>query len=159
LDSLIDYLMQNHDELLYGIAGLSLVVELGIIGLSGPLLFFSIGCVGTGLLVTFGVLQGWEVEVLSVGILSGLSALLLWRPLKQLQGGKIVQDTSSDMIGQVVPVSEPVTENGGKVRHSGINWNARLDDNAQVTSLESGCRVRITAVDGNVLIVDQNHKS
>lgn len=154
MDSLIDYLLQNHDQLLYVIAALSLVVELGVIGLSGPLLFFSLGCAATGLLVSLGVLQGWEVEVLSVGLLSGLSALILWKPLRHFQGSKLVQDTSSDMIGQIVPVSEIVTLNGGKVRHSGIDWNARLSDSAKVETIDAGQRVKIVAVEGNVLIVE-----
>ncbi len=155
IEGIFDYLLQNHDELLYLIAGLSLVIELGIIGLSGPLLFFSIGCIITGLLVTFGVINSWELEVLFVGLFTVLSAMGLWKPLRRFQGAAPVQDTSSDMIGQVVPVSETVTVNGGKIRHSGINWNARLDDSASVPSLTSGSRAKITAVDGNIIIVNE----
>ncbi|NQZ50698.1 MAG: NfeD family protein [Moritella sp.] len=154
MDSLIDYLQNNHDQLLYVIGAITLVVELGVIGLSGPLLFFSLGCLATGLLVNLGVIAGWEIEVLSVGLLTAFSALLLWKPLKHFQGDKFVPDTSSDMIGQTVPVSEIVTINGGKVRHSGINWNARLSDSATVEALDTGLRVKIVAVDGNILIVE-----
>lgn len=154
MDTLISYLQSNHDQLLYVIGAIALVVELSVIGLSGPLLFFGLGCLLTGLLVSLGIIQGWELEVLSVGLLSAVSALLLWKPLKSFQGHKVVQDTSSDMIGQTVPVSEPVTINGGKVRHSGINWNARLSDTAQVDVIESGIRAKIVAVDGNILIIE-----
>jgi len=154
MDTLIDYLQNNHDQLLYVIGAITLVVELGVIGLSGPLLFFSLGCLTTGLLVNLGVIAGWELEVLSVGLLTATSALLLWKPLKHFQGDKFVQDTSSDMIGQTVPVSEAVTINGGKVRHSGINWNARLSDTAKVEIIDAGVRAKIVAVDGNVLIIE-----
>ncbi|KXO13380.1 putative activity regulator of membrane protease YbbK [Moritella sp. JT01] len=154
MDSLIDYLQNNHDQLLYVIGAIALVVELGVIGLSGPLLFFSLGCLATGLLVNLSVIAGWELEVLSVGLLTATSTLLLWKPLKHFQGDKFVPDTSSDMIGQMVPVSEPVTINGGKVRHSGINWNARLSESAAVEIREVGLRVKIVAVDGTILIIE-----
>lgn len=154
MDSLIDYLQSNHDQLLYVIGAIGLVVELSVMGLSGPLLFFSIGCLVTGLLVSIGAISSWEFEVLAVGILSAVSAILLWKPLKHFQGHKVVQDTSSDMIGQVVPVSEAVTANGGKVRHSGINWNARLSDTATVDIIDAGTRAKIVAVDGNILIME-----
>jgi hypothetical protein len=82
-----------------------------------------------------------------------VSALLLWKPFKQLQGPSKVSDSSSDMIGQIVPVSEQVTRNGGSVRHSGINWQARLDPSSNIDALASGERVEICAVEGNVMIV------
>lgn len=154
MDTLIDYLQNNHDQLLYVVGAIALIIELSVTGLSGPLLFFGLSCLLSGLLVSIGVIQGWELEVLSVGLLSGVVALLLWKPLNQFQGNRAVQDTSSDMIGQTVPVSEAVTINGGKVRHSGINWNARLSESATVSSLDVGLRVKIVAVDGNVLIVE-----
>lgn len=155
MDSLVDYFLQNHDKLLYLLAGLSLVVELAMLGLSGPLLFFAIACAITGGLVSVGAITAWEFEVLSVGVLSTLTAVLLWKPLKKFQGPDNVSDGSSDMIGQVVPVSQEVTSNGGSIRHSGINWQARLDQNAKVESLSKDTRVTITAVSGNVMIVDE----
>ncbi len=57
------------------------------------------------------------------------------------------------MIGQIVPVSEQVTRNGGSIRHSGINWQARLDARSNVDAVDSGERVEICAVEGNVMIV------
>jgi membrane protein implicated in regulation of membrane protease activity len=153
MEQLVDNFAQNHDKLLYALAGIILVIELTILGLGGPLLFIGIACAITGVLVTIGVLSSWETEVLSVGILSLVIAMTLWKPLKQLQGPRKVSDSSSDMIGQVVPVSEQVTRNGGSVRHSGINWQARLDSSSPVDALASGERVEICGVEGNVMIV------
>jgi membrane protein implicated in regulation of membrane protease activity len=154
MDALVEYFLNNHDKLFFAIAGASLVIELTIMGLSGVLLFFSIACAITGILISTGIITHWEFEILSVGLLSVLSALILWKPLKRFQGSKTtVSDSSSDMIGQIVPVADEVTENGGTIRHSGINWQARLDNNSTVKPLESGKRVEISAVDGNVMIV------
>ena len=41
-------MLNNHDKILYVIAAISLLVELTMIGLSGPLLFFAIGCFSRG---------------------------------------------------------------------------------------------------------------
>jgi membrane protein implicated in regulation of membrane protease activity len=153
MEQLVDYFAQNHDKLLYTLAGIILVVELTVLGLGGPLLFIGIACAITGVFVTLGFLSSWQTEILSVGILSLAIAMILWKPLKKLQGPRKVSDSSSDMIGQVVPVSEQVTRNGGSVRHSGINWQARLDTSSLVAVLDSGERVEICAVEGNVMIV------
>jgi len=155
MESLIEYFAQNHDKLLYLLAGLSLVLEMTVLGLSGPMLFFSIACGITGMMASFGLVSSWEYEVLSVGVLSVVSAVVLWKPLKGLQGVGRVSDGSSDMIGQIVPVSEDVTAHGGSIRHSGINWQARLHSSVEVETIKSGLRVEICAVDGNVMIVKE----
>lgn len=153
MEPILDYLFSNHDKLLYLIAGVSLLIELTLIGLSGPLLFFGIGCALTGILVSFNLISTWEVELLFVGIFTLLTSVIMWGPLKKFQGsGKIVDD-SSDMIGQTVKVSELVTASGGKVRHSGIDWSARLSEESQTDQLETGVLVKICAIDGNILIV------
>ncbi|WP_028866102.1 NfeD family protein [Psychromonas aquimarina] len=155
MDSILEYLFNNHDKLLYGLAGICLLVELTVIGLSGPLLFIAIGSALTGALVSLGLISTWEMELLFVGLFSFLSALILWKPLKHFQGAKAVADNSSDMIGQIVPVSETVTINGGSIRFSGINWNARLADDASVESITAGTRAMITGMDGNTAVIDQ----
>lgn len=156
MDLIIDYLFNNHDKLLYSIAAIALLVELGLIGLSGPLLFFAIGCALTGLLVSLNLISTWEIEVLFVGIFTFASALILWKPLKQFQGSKKVADNSSDMIGQIVPVSEDVTKVSGFIRHSGINWTARLDQHCNVEEIRAGKFALITAINGNIILIDEN---
>lgn len=153
MDTIIDYLFNNHDKLLYLLAGISLLVELTLIGLSGPLLFFASGCALTGVLVSFNLISTWEIELLFVSIFTLLSSLVMWKPLKRFQGSGNVSDNSSDMIGQIVPVSDTVTHYGGNVRHSGLNWSARLSDESTSESVATGERVEICAVDGNILIV------
>lgn len=153
METVIDYLFSNHDKLLYLIAGASLIIELTLIGLSGPLLFFAIGCALTGALVSLNLISTWEIELLFVGIFTLLSSLIMWGPLKQFQGTGKVSDTSSDMIGQTVNVSDTVTASGGTVRHSGIDWTARLSESSDVKSIASGQAVKIVAVDGNILII------
>ena len=147
----IQHFSEHHDQLLYLIAGLSFIVELSIMGLSGPLLFFGIACFLTGLLVSAGLVSGWEAEAFVIGGLTGATALMLWKPLKRFQNTGGGPDTSSDMIGQQVPTSSEINFNGGSIRHSGINWNARLDPDCGVDSIPNETRCVISGVDGNIL--------
>jgi len=78
---IFQYFSENHASLLFLLAGIAFVIELAIMGLSGFVLFFAIGCFITGLLTYAGVLTSWESEVFAVGALSCISALILWKPI------------------------------------------------------------------------------
>ncbi len=153
MDTLIDYLFYNHDKLLYIIAGISLLIELTLIGLSGPLLFFAIGCALTAVLISLNMISSWEMELLFVGLFTLMASLVMWKPLKRFQGNGTVHDNSSDMIGRTVAVSETLNKHGGYIRFSGINWSARLDQDSSSASIAIGELVTIYAVDGNVMII------
>jgi len=149
----MEYFLENHDHLWYLIAGLSFVIELSIMGLSGPLLFFAIATVITGILVSLGMIDGWKVEILAVGLISAVSALILWQPLKRLQNSKISTDNSSDMIGLQVPASTDITATSGTIRYSGINWSAILAKNSDVDMIHESNQCKIVAIKGNTMFV------
>lgn len=152
MSGLFEYFSQNQDHLLYTIAGICLVLELSVLGMSGPLLFLALSCLLTGLMVTFGIISGWEMEVLSVGVLAALSAVLLWKHLKKFQNSGGGRDTSSDMIGKLLPVTQLITRDQGKVSYSGIDWQARLDA-AYAEPVAVGSRAHVVAVQGSLLLV------
>jgi membrane protein implicated in regulation of membrane protease activity len=149
--SIIDYFVQNPAHLFYTITGLCLVLELGVLGMSGPLLFVALGSLLTALLISLGIIHGWQMAILSLGLLTAVSALLLWKPFKRFQNAAVPLDTSSDMIGRVLPVAQTVTRDQGAVSYSGIEWQARLDKTTD--SVVVGNRVRVVAVDGSLLLV------
>ena len=149
----MQYFIENPDHLWFLIAGLSFVIELSIMGMGGPLLFFAAATFITGLLVSLGVISGWEAEVFAVGVLTAIIAAFLWKPFKRFQNSGGKADTSSDMIGLNVPASAEITANGGSIRYSGINWNARLDQDSGCESIAADIRCTITGVDGNVMLV------
>lgn len=149
--SIVDYFSQHQDHLLYSIAGLCLILELSVLGMSGPLLFLALGSLLTGFMVSLGLIGGWEMELLSVGVLTVLGAALLWKPLKRFQNAGVGRDTSSDMIGKVLPVAQIVNCDQGTVSYSGIEWQARLESAGE--SVPVGDRVRVVAVDGALLLV------
>ncbi|MCK5818774.1 MAG: NfeD family protein [Psychromonas sp.] len=154
---MFDYFSQNHDTLLYSIAGCALIIELTLTGLSGALLFFAIGSALTAILISLNIISSWEVEIVFVALLSLASAVFLWKPLKKFQGKRHVVDNSSDLIGHIVIVCEDITLTAGSVRYSGINWTARLDKNNNEQLIKKGSRVKIVAVNGNILLVGSIH--
>jgi membrane protein implicated in regulation of membrane protease activity len=147
------YISANHAHLFYVIAGLSFLVELTVMGLSGPLLFFAIASFVTAILISMGLISGWEAEIFTLGVLTAIIALLLWKPLKRFQNCSDGSDNSSDMIGRQVPVSKTVNLAEGSIRYSGIDWSSRLDEGAGVESINEGMQCIITSVDGNIMLV------
>ena len=150
---LLQYISDHHAQLYYLIAGISFVLELAVMGLGGPLLFFAIGCFVTAIFTSFGLISGWESEMFCIGVLTGLTALLLWRTLEKFQNSGGGPDDSSDMIGQKVPCVGTITKITGTIRYSGINWNARLDLESEIEDIPEGSQCVISGVDGNVMIV------
>jgi len=151
---IIQYFSDNHASLLFLLAGIAFVIELAIMGLSGFVLFFAIGCFLTGLLTYTGVLTGWEGEVFSVGAIGCISALLLWKPLKRFQSKEVPTDNSSDLIGREVTCKADINRTEGVVRHSGIDWQARSNPLDNSSSIKQGELCRIVKIDGTILIVD-----
>lgn len=149
----MEYFLENPDHLWYLIAGVSFVMELSIMGLSGPLLFFAIASLITGVLVSFDVINGWQSEILTVGLLTAFVAAILWKPLKSLQNSKGKTDNSSDMIGLKVLASSNITDTTGSIRYSGINWQARLADDIGVESISAESQCEIVAITGNIMLV------
>ena len=151
--SLIEYIAGHHAEVFYFIAGISLIVELTITGLSGPLLFVAFASLLTGLSIDLGLISGWETEIFVLGVLSAVITLVLWKPFKNFQNDSDGSDSSSDMIGKQVPASAEITASSGSIRYSGINWNSRLVEGVS-TPIAEGQNCIITAVNGNIMIVE-----
>jgi membrane protein implicated in regulation of membrane protease activity len=149
----MEYFLENPAHLWYFIAGISFVVELSIMGLSGPLLFFAIASLATGTLVSIGIVDGRQSEVLAVGVLTAIIAAILWKPLKSLQNSKEKTDNSSDMVGLKVIASEDITATAGSIRYSGINWQARLAEDIRVELISVQSQCEIVAIMGNIMLV------
>jgi len=148
-----NYFSENNAQLFYLIAGVSFIIELAVLGMSGPLLFFAIASVFTGLLVHFNLLMTWESQVFSLGILTALITFFAWKPLKQFQNSGGGSDTSSDMIGKKVPSSSEITHEKGSIRFSGIDWTARLSSESEEHTVKPDTPCIIVAVEGNVMLV------
>jgi len=149
----MEYFLENPAHLWYLIAGISFVIELSIMGLSGPLLFFAIASLTTGILVNVGFIDGWQSALLTVGLLTAVVAAILWKPLKSLQNTKDKTDNSSDMVGLSVLASTEINATSGTIRYSGIDWQARLAEEANGKSISAESQCQIVAITGNIMLV------
>jgi inner membrane protein len=148
----IDYLAQHQDYFFYALAGICLLIELGLLGISGPLLFVALGSLLTGIFISLGLIHAFSVAVVIFAGLSVASAALLWAPLKKLQNKEVGPETSSDMVGKILPVTARITQADGRVTYSGIEWLARLDSSSS-EAIEVESRAEVTSVDGTILVV------
>ena len=152
---IMQYLLDNHDQAFYLIGGVSLVIELALLGLGGPLLFFGLAAFITGALSGLGVISGWESEIFTLGISTAILALVLWKPLKNFQNSGGGPDTSSDMIGLKVPAASDINQRSGKIRYSGVDWNARLSNDAGVEIIVAKELCVIVGVKGTTMLVER----
>lgn len=116
----------------------------------GVFLFGGLGALTTGLLMTYAVLPvTWTAGISCTGISSSVIALLLWQPLKKLQGDRQPEkDNSSDLIGHEFVVDSDITVNNpGTTNYSGISWKVEIDKHADVDTIQAGQRVSVTSVE------------
>lgn len=116
---------------------------------SGVLLFGSFGALIAGALFWMGLLpQSWLVGIAVFTSGSVLSALLLWKPLKNMQSGKRMgQDRSSDLIGHEFRLETELSSNTtATTRYSGVDWRVELDDKEKGVSLSTGTKVKVSKV-------------
>jgi len=148
----IEYFSLHQDYFFYALAGICLLLELGLLGISGPLLFVALGSLLTGVFISLGLIHAFSIAVVIFAGLSVASAALLWGPLKRLQNKEVGPETSSDMVGKILPVTARITQADGRVAYSGIEWMARLDSSSS-DAIEVENRAEVTSVDGTILVV------
>ena len=156
----VEYLNQHQSEF-WIVSGFAiLILEITLLGLAtGVLLFVGLGALATGLLMQFGILpETWLAGLSGFGISSGVITVLLWRPLKRLQGGKAPrQDRSSDLIGLEFVLAQNIDKQmPGKTRYSGVDWRVEIAPDTDTLSIAAGQRVVVTSVDAGVFRVKQS---
>lgn len=149
---MIEFFAQHHDYLFYALAGICLLIELSLLGMSGPLLFVALGSVLTGICISVGLIHSFSVAIVLLAGLSVASAALLWGPLKKMQNKEVGPEVSSDMVGKILLVTARVTHLDGRVSYSGVEWLARLDSSSN-EPVEAENQVQVTSVDGTILLV------
>jgi membrane protein implicated in regulation of membrane protease activity len=126
-------------------AGLALLlIEVVVLGFSTFVLFFvGLAALVAGGLMAVGVLPDSMLSAFSsVGVLTALLAMLLWRPLKSMQSDVENNKVTSDLVGHSFILNEAVsmTQNPA-YRYSGIDWNLSSEQ-----ELSAGTLVEVTGV-------------
>lgn len=148
------------DAFLFDPATLSLVVGLALLGFDiiviglSPVMFVALGALATSAAL---FVSGWRPGLLETAALAAaLSvaiALLGKRPLERFQNADVQDDQSSDLIGRELTTTHEVTKQGGRLRWSGLDWDARLAADASVDSLGPGARARVMRVENLTLVL------
>lgn len=130
-----------------------LALEVIVFGLSTFVLFFvGLGALLTGALMLIGVLPPTLITALaSVGVISGILAVALWKPLRNFQNKVEHNPISSDLIGATFSLSEKLSE-GAVVNqsYSGISWRITADE-----EIEAGTQVKVVRVEVGELKVER----
>lgn len=146
----------NNPASFWFIIGFSLLaLEILAFGFAtGILLFGSIGALITGAVFWFGLVpQTWLVGIAVFAVSSAVSTLLLWKPLKSLQGNTstLGSDRSSDLIGYEFRLEQTISYTApGQIKYSGISWRVELDDSAAVESMGKGEKVKVNRVSAGI---------
>jgi membrane protein implicated in regulation of membrane protease activity len=140
----MNWMSNNLSEILI-MAGLALLaIEVVVLGFSTFVLFFvGLAAVVVGGLMTFGILPESMLSALSsVGVLTALLAILLWRPLKSMQGNVERKKVTSDLVGHSFILEEAVSMTKNPAySYSGIQWKLSSEQ-----ELSAGTLVEVTGV-------------
>ena len=102
-----------------------LAIEMLVFAFSSFIFFFvGLACLVTGLLIILGLLPpSLTVAFFAVAILSGLLALLFWKPLKDMQNHVDQTPASGDLVGHTFTLTGDVAPGQTiNYRYSGIEW-------------------------------------
>ncbi|MDG0996692.1 MAG: NfeD family protein [Gammaproteobacteria bacterium] len=140
----MNWISNNLSESLI-MAGLALlVIEVVILGFSTFVLFFvGLAALIAGGLMAVGVVPNSMLSALSsVGVLTAILAVLLWRPLKYMQANVETKKVTSDLVGHSFILNEAVSMTKNPAyRYSGIDWNLSSEE-----ELLAGTLVEVTTV-------------
>ncbi len=149
MDIYSDYLPQ----LLLVVGLVLLAIEVAVLGFSTFILFFvGLGCVIASGLMYAGVLEHSILTAFfAVGLVTAISALLLWKPLKKLQMQTDTKPVQQDFIGLEFVLSSDVDNlTPGKHRYSGVEWSVVSDH-----PIEKGAHVKVVRLDVGKFYVER----
>ena len=131
-----------------------LLIIIEMLAPSAVLIWFGVAAGVVGILLLLIPGMSWEVQLVLFSIFS-IGSLLGWRsyakkhpPVDQYP---TLNKRGDDLIGRVFTLDEDIINNYGKLRVDDTMWKIRGAD------ADAGSRVRVTAVDGTVLVVEAEH--
>jgi membrane protein implicated in regulation of membrane protease activity len=147
----MDWAINNLAESLLILGILLLVIEVAVLGFSTFVLFF-VGCaavVTAGLLYVGIIPDTWLSAMLSTGVLTGLSAVLLWKPLKNMQTQVDTTKAQGDLVGhRFILVEDVAPDLTPEYHYSGIDWKLKANEH-----LVAGTQVEVTQADVGVFYI------
>lgn len=152
----MDWVSNNLAESLIIVGLALLVVEVVVLGFSTFVLcFVGLATVITGGLMSAGVVPDSMLAALSsIGVLTALLAIFLWRPLKSMQNNVERKKVTSDLVGHSFILNEAVSMSNNPVyRYSGIDWQLSSEK-----ELSAGTLVEVAGVAVGKFIIQAKGK-
>ena len=127
-------------------------------GVLEVLLALAIGAFVSAALIWFGWLpEETSLVLLSLAMLTALSAVLLWKPLRKLQktGIRLQEDSGiSDFVGTELVLTEQAhKDSDSHIQFCGLEWRVRLDPDEIATTINAGNTVLISSASVGLLLV------
>lgn len=137
---------------------LALALVLIIIEMIAPtavFLWFGVAAGVVGLLLLVVPTLAWQAQLVLFSVLS-IGSLLAWRSYAKKHppadnNYPTLNKRGDDLIGRVFTLDEGIVNNYGKLRVDDTMWKIRGTD------ASAGARVKVTAVDGTVLVVESEN--
>lgn len=134
------------------------LLPFAIPGVLEVLLALAIGAFVSAALIWFGWLpQDTSLVLLSLAMLTALSAVLLWKPLRKLQktGIRLQEDSAiSDFVGTELILTEQASKDSDSyIQFCGLEWRLRLDPTDMANTVEAGQSVFISSATVGFLLV------
>jgi membrane protein implicated in regulation of membrane protease activity len=144
----MDWAFNNLAESLLILGILLLVIEIAVLGFSTFVLFF-VGCaavITAGLLFVGIIPDTMLAAMLSTGVLTAMTAVLMWKPLKNMQAKVDTTKAKGDLVGHsFVLVEDVAPELTPEYRYSGIDWKLKASEH-----LVAGTKVEVIEADVGV---------
>ena len=152
MDALVKFLIDLGGWNWFILAVVLLVVETIIPGIH--FMWFGLAALIVGAIaLALPDLFTWQWQIAVFGLVSFASIWLLrqyWRPDSVESDEPHLNVRGSQYVGQIVIVEQEITGGRGRVRVGDTVWSARGPD------IAAGAEVRVTGVDGTVLVVEPN---
>ncbi|WP_105903456.1 NfeD family protein [Vibrio gangliei] len=140
-------------QVLMTLGVIALIIEAAVLGFATFILFF----VGLSFVISgFSMYMGWLPDTVNSAIWSNIIftaalAVVLWRPLKQLQNKPSTQKLTSDFAQKTFVLDANVDADSETILHSysGITWKVKSE-----TPLAAGQKVKVVKTEVGVMWVE-----
>lgn len=121
----MSWIAENLAETLFIVGLIILIIEVTVLSFSTIILFMlGAATIITSVTMYVGIINPDILDAtLLIGVLTGVLAVILWKPFKQLQNAKDDKAVTSDLVGFTFILAEDVTAGADvKYKYSGIDW-------------------------------------
>jgi membrane protein implicated in regulation of membrane protease activity len=147
----MSWMTENLAQVLLVAGLLLLAIEVMVLGFATFFLFFlGVALALTASFMWMGMIpESLLAGALTVSLLTIISALVLWRPLKRMQNTVEVKPVTSDLVGYRFFLKQKIGPNHpGRHAYSGITWSVLA-----ATEIEANTQVEVVTVNVGEFIV------